>query len=342
MQVRDMFINGIGVYIPEIQDIGIAVEQGKLTADTVADMGFTGVAVAGDLPAPEMALRAARDAVKDSGVSPHEFALLLYADVWHQGPTSWQPQLYLQHHLVGDDPLSVEIKHGCVGMLSGMELATGYLRAAPEYRAALVVASDNFGTPLMNRWTSGAGFTVLGDCASAVVLTKEPGWAQVLSISSTCYSKMEEQWHGGEPMFPPGVTIGRGVDLMAGRNAFEQKVSASTAGAIALSHLQRIIGCTTRALHEAGVKTSDIKRVIAPNMPRPEAQSYLSMLGFSIDRSTWEFGSGLGHLGASDHIVSLHHLISTGQVGVGDHILLCGLAPGVTYKSAVMKIVATP
>ena len=180
MQVRDIFINGLGVFVPETQDIGFAVEQGQLTADTVANMGFTGVAVAGDLPAPEMALRAARDAVKHSGVSPNEFALLLYADVWHQGPAAWQPQLYLQHHLVGDDPLAVEIKHGCVGMLSGMELAVGFLRAAREHKAALIVASDNFGTPLMNRWTSGAGFTVLGDGASAVVLTKDPGLAQLL------------------------------------------------------------------------------------------------------------------------------------------------------------------
>jgi 3-oxoacyl-[acyl-carrier-protein] synthase III len=40
--------------------------------------------------------------------------------------------------------------------------------------------------------------------------------------------------------------------------------------------------------------------------------------------------------------VSLHHLLTTGRVGPGDHVLLCGLAPGVTYKAAVLKVLALP
>ena len=49
------------------------------------------------------------------------------------------------------------------------------LRASPDRLAALVVASDNFGTRLFRRWEPGGGFTLMGDGASAVVLTGSPG-----------------------------------------------------------------------------------------------------------------------------------------------------------------------
>ncbi len=343
MRVRDIFVNGIGVFLPEIESVESAVEQGLYPAEEVASQGFTGAAVAGDMPAPEMALRAAQDALKHGGVSPGELALLLYAGVWHQGPDGWGPQHYLQRHLVGDDLLAVEIRHGCNGMFSGIELAVGCLCAEAQRRAALVTASDNFGTPLMKRWTPGAGFTILGDGASAVVLTKDPGFAQLLSICTATFSNMEEAHRAGEPLFPPGATVGRVLDFKDRFEAFKKKVIAEGVGSeMLVRHQQRNIECMKRALAEAEIEIGDIKRVIIHNISKEEAKAYLGVLGFSLSQSTWDFGSGIGHLGASDHMVSLHHLLTTGQLGPGDHVLLCGFSPGVTYKAAVVQIVDVP
>jgi hypothetical protein len=125
MRLADVHINGIGVHLPPAESAQSIVDRGILPAELVDRMGFTSAGVAGDLPAPEMALRAARDAVKQSGVSPGEVDLLLYADVWHQGPTSWQPQLYLQHHLVGDSTPSVEVRQGCVVLPDNMPREEG-------------------------------------------------------------------------------------------------------------------------------------------------------------------------------------------------------------------------
>ncbi len=338
MRVRDVFMNGIGVFLPETQSVESAIDEGLLPADTVESLGFTGVAVAGDMPAPEMALRAAQDALKSSGVSPDDVALLLYADVWQQGPMAWQPQFYLQRHLVGDGPLALEITHGCVGVLSGMELAVGYLRADEGHKAALVVASDNFGTPLMNRWTKGAGLTALGDGSGAVVLTKEPGFAQVLSLRTANHSAMEEAWRAGEPMFPPGITVSRHVDFVAAHEAFKNNLSTSEHGAMSITHVQRNIDCVKLALADAEVARTDIARVISHNMPREETRTYLAMLGFTLEQSAWEFGRGVGHVGASDQLISLNHLLTTGELAPGDLVLLCGQAPGVTYKAAVLRM----
>src|SRR5262249_30794077 len=105
---------------------------------------------------------------------------------------------------------------------------------------------------------------------------------------------------------------------------------------------QRSVGCVNRALAEAGVKAADIARVIVHNLSREEIKAYLGVLGFPLARSTWDFGRGVGHVGASDHVISLDHLLATGQLVPGDRVLLCGFSPGVTYKAAVVEILDLP
>jgi clorobiocin biosynthesis protein CloN2 len=343
MRVRDVYFGGIGIYLPEIQSVESAVASGLCQAQDMAARGFSGAAVAGDTPAPEMALNAARDALKNSGVSPGDLAALLYTGSWHQGPEGWNPPCYLQRHLVGDDLLAVEIRHGCNGTFSAIELAIGVLRAEPDRKAVLITASDNFGTPLFKRWDSGVQNTVMGDGASAVVLTKDGGFAQLRSICTLSYSELEEADRAGEPMFPPGITEGRVLDYKARYAAWGKTIASNDIGMeMLVTHQQRTAECASRALAEAEVGKDDIKRVIIHNVARGDALTFLEMLGFPLEKSTWHYGSSIGHFGASDHMLSLHHLLATGQVGAGDYILLAGMSPGVTYKSAVVQILDIP
>jgi clorobiocin biosynthesis protein CloN2 len=344
MRVRDVYFGGIGTYLPEnVESVESAVARGLFPADEVEARGFTGATVAGDTPAPEMALRAARDALKNGGVSPEDLATLLYTGTWHQGPDGWGPQYYLQRHLVGDDLLAVQVWHACNGTFSAIELAIGVLRAEPGRQAALITASDNFGTPLSQRWSPGAHSTVLGDAASAVVLTKDEGFAQLLSICSATYSEMEEAYRAGEPMFPPGVTEGRTLDFKKRNNAFVAKaIAAGNGPQMLIKHQQVSIECANRALDEAEIEIDDIKRVITHNWAKEETTAYLGVLGFGLEQSTWRYGSGMGHTGASDHLISLHHLLATDQLSPGDHVLLAGILPGATYKAAVIKILDIP
>ena len=344
MRVRDVFFGGIGVYLPDkVESIDSAVDRGLFPADEIEARGYTGALVADQTPPPEMALNAARDALKNGGVSPQDLAALLYAGVWHQGPDGWGPQYYLQRHLVGDELLAVEIRHGCNGTFSGIELAVGILRSAPENRAALVTASDNFGTRLFRRWDSGAQNSVMGDGAGAVVLTKDQGFARLLSICTASYSELEEADRAGEPLFPPGITEGKVLDYKARYAAYGRQLLAADIGPeLLVEHARRNTGCLNQALAEAEVSADDIKRVLIHNVGKGDAATYLSDLGFPMEKSTWDYGAGIGHIGASDHLISLYHLLTTGQLEPGDYVLLAGMSPGVTYKAAVVQILDVP
>lgn len=338
-----MFISGLGAYIAPTVELSWAVEQGLYPAEDVERYGLTSAAVAGDMPAPEMALSAAQDAFKRCGWPPNEVDLLLYASTWPQGPVGWMPHSHLQRHLVGGHPLAAELNQGCNGMFGALELAVCYLRAEPDRRAALLVAADNFGTPLLDRWRMGPGL-VVGDAASAVVLTKERGFARLLSVCSGTVPEAEGLHRGAEPLFPPGFTVGRGVDFEARSEEYRRDAISRNVGTLQMIRVQQeLIRVAKRSLSEAGVGIDQITRVAFMNYSREAVeQRCMAALMLPSSKSTWNFGRTIGHCGASDQIISLDHLVKTAQLGSGDHMLLIGTGPGVVTSCAIVKILNAP
>lgn len=315
-----------------------AIEQGLCTPEQAAVHGMTSAAVAGDLPAPEMALRAARDAVEQC---PADLGLLLYADTWHQGPEAWFPHYYLQRHLVGD-VLAAEVRQGCNGLFCSLELAAAYLRATPSTSAAMLAAADNYGTPHIDRWRSGP--FILGDGACAMVLTKDTGFAQVLSVGSAAIPELEEQHRCGEPLFPPGATTGAMVDFTARDEAFV-RLSAERSDlrlAWIVAH-KKMMQLVSRVLAEAGITAADLTRAAFTNLaPESIEHRWMEVLRMPMDRSTWDYGKTVGHTGAGDPFIALHHLLATGELKAGDHVIMGGVGSGLTVSCAVVKILERP
>lgn len=338
-----MYIKGLGVHLPGRVTAQWAVEQGLYDADEAELHGVSATAVAGELPAPEMALRAAGQALARCGHSATDLDLLLYAATWHQGPEGWLAHSYLQHNLVGDRVPAIEIRQGCNGMFSAMELASYHLMADPKRKAALLVAADNYGTPLMDRWNMGRGY-VGGDAASAMVLTKEPSFAEILSVGSATVSEAEEMHRGDEALFPPGITVGRGLDFGARNEEYLRNARSRTMGTAALLKIQqRTLELVDTTLAESGITIADVTRVAYMNISKEIVRERcMGALGLPMSRSTWSFGATVGHCGASDQTLALDHLVGTGRLGPGDHVLMLGNGPGVMLASAVIRILKTP
>ncbi|WP_255955338.1 ketoacyl-ACP synthase III family protein [Streptomyces odontomachi] len=350
MRLSGMFISGLGVYLPStLVSVESAVEQGLYEELEVELHQLGGAAVAGDVPAPEMALSAARDAFKSCGRHPSEVDLLLYASTWHSGPEGWLPHSYLQRHLVGGDVPATGIRQGCNGMFSALELAASYLLAVPERQAALLVASDNYGTPMMDRWHISSGY-VGGDAATALVLSKEQGFAQVLSVHSATVAEAEVLHRGATPLFPPSITVGDGVNFGARSSEARRKAAVRPTGGkpspgmIAMAKVQeRQPEVVQQALDEAGVTIGDITRVAYMSCSREIVeQRCMVPLGLPMEKSTWDYGRTIGHCGASDQLLALDHLLSTGELQPGDHLLMLANGPGVVISAAVVKILDTP
>lgn len=343
MRTPDVYVSGLGSYIPETVPVGWAVENGMYPAEEVDLHRLAGAAVAGETPPPEMALAAGQEALKRCGRDPADLAMLLYCSSWYQGPEGWLPHSYLQRHLVGGEVPATEVRQGCNGVFTALELGASVLRAEPGREAVMIVAADNFGTPLMDRWRMGPGY-IGGDAASAVVLTKEPGFARLLSVCSVTVPEAEQLHRGDEPLFPPGITLGRGADFATRGEEFRLRAAAAGEGTTAFFTIQlQLVSVIDRALEEAGIGRADIGRVAFMHYAHEIVeQRCMAPLGLPMSKSTWEFGRTIGHCGASDQILALDHLVTTGELGPGDHLLSIGTGPGVTLSCSVIKVLDAP
>lgn len=343
MRTADTFIKGLGVYVPPTVSVEWAVEQGLYAEESAKAHGLVSTAVAGDMPAPEMALRAAQEAVKRCGQSPADFDLLLCPATWYQGPEGWLPYSYLQEKLTGGDVLAMEIRQGCGGMVGGMELAASYLKAEPERRTAMLVAADNYGTPLMDRWNAGA--FILGDAASAVIMSKEPSFAQLLSVATATVPGFDvDLKYTDEPLFPPGILVGRGANFAVRKqNLMSSAEGKAVAAARMLKVHQKTAELAEKVLAEAGIGTDDVTRVAVQNVDREIVDKRgMLVMGIDYEKSTWEYGRTIGHCGASDQILAFDRLLTTGELAAGDYLLIYGSGPGITISFAVVKVLENP
>ncbi|GLX94766.1 MULTISPECIES: ketoacyl-ACP synthase III family protein [Herbidospora] len=339
MRTPNMFVRSLGVYVPESVSVEHAVREGWYPAEEAEKFRQIGAAVAGDMPAPEMARRAVVDAYERWGESsPKELDLLLYPSVWHQGPNGWQPQHYLQKHLLGGPVPAFEIRSGCVGMISSLELAASYLMAVPERQTAMVVSSDNHGTPLVDRWRMTPG-ALIGDAAAALLLGKDHGMAQLLSVNATVIPEADAVNDGAYPLFPPDATVGVGLSFGDRHEEFRQRLLKKQGTGIHLTIQKTMMQQVEQTLDEAGIELSDITKVALPHGRREDLDGQMSWLGIDEDQTTWDYGRRVGHCGAVDQFIAFEHLLATGGLVAGDHLLMVGFGSGTSCAAAVFKVI---
>lgn len=340
MKVHDMFVEALGVYLPEFVSAEEAVASGRYDPADYAENGLAGALVAGELSAPEMAVLAARSAFARSGLDPAGIDVVMHASGSPQGPEVWSQAAYIQRQVVCSDVPAMEVRLGCNGLFAALELATCYLRAEPHRRAALLTTAENMESPLGDRWRVTPGL-IGSDAGCALVLGKTPGFARLLSVESVTVPELEGLHRGAEPLFPAGALSGRTVDMRARGIYFrEHEMGLAEAFAKAEKVHDELIA---RVLADAGVEFSAITKIAYINAARYMVeQRVLLPLGIDISRTTWHIGRRIGHTGPGDQFICVDYMLSSRELSPGDHVLMLGAAPGFSLSSAVVEIVERP
>lgn len=337
MRFENLYLAGVASWLPEVVDTDRAVKEGLLDPAVREASGIESVAVAGNVAAPDMAVTAAEAAVRRSGRRPEEFAALLHSSAHFQGPDGWSAQHYILRKTLELPIPAIEVRQGCLGMLASLELAAHRLIADPSRPAVLITAADNFGTPMVDRWRA-SGLFLLADGAAAAVVSSDGGFARVLAAGSLSNPVMEEFNRGGEVLFPPPVTLGQPLNLEARRQFWRDQWAKGVLPP--MGNLGELVAdVAERTLAEAGVSMDGIRRVVHIGFSKgPLDDTFLDPLDIDEDRGVWEFTRRTGHAGAVDPFAGLEYLLSTGQVTVGDHVMLIGAAPGAEVTCAVIRI----
>jgi 3-oxoacyl-[acyl-carrier-protein] synthase-3 len=339
VRTENLYLAGIGSVVPDRVSTEYAVAHGWYDEARRSAAGIISVAVSESTPAPDMAIAAARTAIERSGHGADDFGILLHSYTHHQGPDGWSAAHYILRNTLDRPVPAVEIRQACLGMLAAVEAAANRLLSNTSHPAALVTAADNFSTPLVDRWRSSSAF-VLADSASALVVSTVGGFARVLALGSMSDSRMEVLDRGNEPLFPPGVTLGRSLDFEERREYMRQQWAKGIAPPI--GHFgDTVAAVTEQTLKEAGLTIEEIARVAHPGFNWDGLETiFLDPLGIDGDRGVWDYIRRVGHASATEVFLGLEHLWTTGQVVPGDRVLLVGAGAGASAGCAVVEILS--
>jgi len=339
MRCDGLFVAGIAHWLPAMMPVAEAVAAGTYDAQEQVrnDYASVTVAEAGDAP-PVMAARAARAALDRASVAPGDISLLLHASFWFQGIDFWSAAPYIHNAVLPGNrhAPAIDISQMSNGSLGGVELAASYLAADPARRAALVTVADRFQLPGFDRWRSDVAGIVYGDGSAAIVLSRDDGFARLLAIVTVVDTRLESMYRGSQPFGVCSGEAGWPLDNRARRRAhlgdtgFETVVERTTAG---------LTGAVERALHESGVKRTDIARFVFPSVGLAGLSSrYLEPLGLDLPVTTWDWGRRTGHVGAADQLIGLAQLVDSGALEPGQRAMLVGIGAGFSWSCAVVEV----
>ncbi|MEY9835569.1 ketoacyl-ACP synthase III family protein [Streptacidiphilus sp. EB103A] len=343
MKTDGIYIDTVGVHLPdEWVSIEKAVAEGLYDEMSIAyGTGLTAAYIAGDVPAVDMAVDAARQAIERSEQDTGSIDFHVHCSATQQGPAGSYPGGYVLRELGISGIPSTDVRQHSNGMLAAFEVVVGQMTGAAAAESVLVTAGENFTTPKIDRWQGfGTGFTA-SDGAAAVLFSAESGFAQLRSLNSGTLPALE-QWHRGEQ----SQLAYRDDEL--GQVTMLDLLTFFNANVIPLDKCMQMImefelDIVQRSLVDAELNASDIACVVVANSDATMIdQMKMQPLGLPMSRSSWDFGKEFGHIGACDMAVLLNHMITTGRLAVGDNILMTTSGAGWVSSSAVLTILDVP
>ncbi|WP_370119284.1 ketoacyl-ACP synthase III family protein [Streptacidiphilus sp. MAP12-33] len=329
----------MGLHLPPAMPAQEAVRLGLTDDWTVRRTRMRGVCVSEDESGPQLAVRAARQALRQAGTRPDDVELVLHASSWFQGYDLWAPASYVQREAVGNTCLSLHVEQLSNGGMAALELAVAYLRAGAARHSALVTTGDRFCLPGIDRWASDPG-TILADGGTALVVSTAGGFALIRSLVTISDPTLEKMGRGDDPFAAAPMQTRNPVSVEEPRARLVKEIGMAEL-------IDRLHGGQQRAfeeaLEQADVKRSELDWTVLPNLGKAKMDfQFFQALELEPEQTTWPWGAGVGHLGAGDMFAGLAHLVQTQALRPGQIGALVSAGGGFAWTVAILEILETP
>ncbi len=215
-----------------------------------------------------MTVAAAKKALARSGTAADDIALFLHATTSFQGLDHFTPVSYILDRAVGGTAPALEVKQACNGGMASIEVAAAYLsamRSGPD--SALVTTGDKFNLPGYDRYRSDKGM-LRGDGATALVLSRRPGVARLLSTALLDDPTHEGVYRGQGEWASGSGEHGWPVNLRARTKQYLER-GQTTVPELVQSITVREQETIHRALADAGITGDEVARFVFPTRAAP-------------------------------------------------------------------------
>ncbi|WP_422769605.1 ketoacyl-ACP synthase III family protein [Plantactinospora sp. WMMC1484] len=329
--LRDVYLAGIGSALPPMESVDAAVAAGRYKAELAARTQQVSVTVAPDgTESPDLAVDAARLALRRAGGNPAQVAMLLHGmlappvAMWHGAG-----YIHRQLGLPAGGCAATDLDAGCATALIGLETASAYLRTRDEDELAVVTAADCWRLPMVDRWHTAA--CPFGDGGVAVVLSSRGGFARIAGAASLSEPFLEPINRGYDPFTADGAGHTRPIVLRERGGRGDDKVAQWSAV------VKAVQGVVSEAVRRSGIDMSQIDHFVCPFIGYEQiAKQFLEPLSLDMSAVPWEFARRVGHIGAADPLVGLDHLVHTERVS-WRYILVLGAGLGGIFNAMVIE-----
>ncbi|MCL8015538.1 3-oxoacyl-[acyl-carrier-protein] synthase III C-terminal domain-containing protein [Streptomyces sp. AS02] len=340
-------LEAAAIWTPEGREtVAAMVAAGRITAEEGEGLGLTAVPVA-DVPAPDMAVRAAERALEAAGRGARDIGLVAHGWLYHQGHDFWSPAHYIADRIGARTAFPVGVQQLSNAGAAAIGIAVDKLAADARLTAALVTTADRFCPPGFDRWAADYG-VVYGDAGTAVLLRRyDPARSRAAlllrSLTFVTAAEYESMYRGRDAFSPAPLWHGGRVDVRRPKKAYlEMRGGIAQFSESARECVRSVL---LQALAEAGVEPQDprIRCVALPRLSDGVLEMmYLPVLDGLVSGGVLRERENSGHLGAGDMLANLAHISANSELHPGDFAVVIGGGGGFTWSCAVVEAVQSP
>jgi len=328
-------ISGVGMYIPEerITNAQLARIMDYDVEGYLADKGI-GVRfrAAPDEATSDMAVHAARAALRQAGLTPDDVDLIILATDtpdFVSPPTS----AVIQHKLGAKKAGVFDINAACTDETIAMAIGAHYIMLEPGIEHVVVIGGYGMTKWLDWRPYSESSSKVLAmlfsDGAGAVVLSpsQEAGYLSSKMLTEGSYWDTYGIYLGTAQPPTEEMIAQRRHCLRFHENAHRVPADFNTA---------RWPGLLRDTLQVVGKVPEDLGLVLMNQVDQAAVQVTLENLGLSMDRTHW-VADRFGYAGSASVFMALHDALEQGRVRSGDLVAFCTSGAGFVLSTALFR-----
>jgi len=286
----------------------------------VENLGISRVRVCGARRPTDMALEAAREALRLAGIQPRDLDFILdFSTFPGEGPQTISLAHWLSAELGAETSLNLAFRGGGCGALHlAIKTALGWMALDSNIRTALLVTGD--GAPQANR--SLLPVTIQGDGASAILLSRDAAQGPVLlGVEAMTLGHLHDA-------IALRQTSGR-IEIVADAVAIEQRLMP-----IVYLHLYRLVN-KVLAANSLGIR--DVDHFVYSNISQRDRDGFRRMLGLAEGSLPVTRMAEIGHTFASDLIVNYVDLLNENRILPGQLILFASSGVGFTWGVSLAR-----
>lgn len=272
-----------------------------------------------------LAVHAAREALAQAGLTPHDVDLVVVATCTPDYSNMPSTASLVQHALGADRAGAFDLNAVCSGFLYSLVTASQFVISG-AYDTVLVVGAETF-TRILD-WQDRSTCVLFGDAAGAVVLrpTDEPGGLISFVLGSDGAGACSLYVPAGgsrQPASAQTVAERQHYVKMQGREVFRFATTV-------------VPESVNQALAKAGLTTDDVSLLIPhqANVRIIDAAVRRLKLREDVAFSNVE---RYGNTSAASIPVALCEAIDAGRVSSGDTLVMAGFGAGLSWASAVWR-----